>query len=573
MTGNLIETDVLVIGSGGAGCRAAIEARKSGQKVLLVSKGPLGRSGLTPMTNPAFAAVFQTRDREDNPDVFFRDMVEGGYFLNDQKKVRIVTNQASGEVLFLEGLGVRFDRTEKGEMEQYPMPSHSKRRGCRLDDNMGRVLLTALRNEMAKQGVEVLEDLFVKDLITRDQRVAGAIGYLWSEGTFLALSAKAVIMATGGHEALYSFRSTGPRATGDGIAMAWRAGAEMMDLEFMQFNPYAMIYPRGAAGVLVPMNGYIMTRGGKYRNNRGEAFIDKWDPLRKEATTRDVKTKAMFTEMVEGRGSEHGGVYLDLKGLQDQDGLSPRQMLERIGEMHNKYLNQFGVDILSGDLLEVAPAAHFGLGGIWTDEKAETSLKGLYAAGEVSGGLHGANRLDAVSMPEIFVYGAISGREAASYASSVSRIPLSPALAEKEKEKAVAFLRRSDGKIKVGEAKKRLEDTMFNCLGIIKDAQGMKRGLADIEEMEAKVLSDLQIKDKELVANFDLLEAFELQNMLEVAKAIAVSAMNREESRGAHYRKDFPEMKDEWCRNTIAQLMDGQIKISLREVVREEARS
>lgn len=573
MLGNYVETDVLVIGSGGAGCRAAIEARKEGRGVLVVSKGPIGRSGLTPMTMPGFAAVFQTRDRDDSPDVFFKDMIEGGYFLNDEKKVRILTHEASRAVLFLESLGVQFDRTEKGEIEQYPIPSHSKRRACRVDDNLGRVLLNALRNEMGRIGVEVLEDFFVMDLITRNKRVVGATGYLWSEGAFVTISAKATVVATGGHEALYSFRSTTPRATGDGIALAWRAGADLIDMEFMQFNPYAMIYPKGAAGVLVPINGYIMTRGGRYRNNEGEAFIDRWDPVRKEATTRDVKTKAMFTEMAEGRGSEHGGVYLDLKDLQDLDGMSPRQVLERIGEMHNKYLSQFGVDILSGDLLEVAPAAHFGLGGIWTNEKAETTLKGLYAAGEVSGGLHGANRLDAASMPEIFVFGAIAGKEAASYSDSSVRAALSPKLAQKEKERACACLAGDNGKIKVGEAKRQLEDTMFNCFGIIKDAERMKKGLKEIERKKRQVLPALRIQDKELVANYELLEAFEYGNMLDVAKVMGVSALNRKESRGAHFRKDFPEMKEEWGRNTILKQVDGQIKISLREVVREEARS
>ncbi len=573
MLGNRIETDILVIGSGGAGCRAAIEAKKSGQEVLLVCKGPIGRSGLTPMTNPAFAAIFQTRDKEDSPDVFFKDMVEGGYFLNDEKKVRIVTKQASDEILYLESLGVRFDRTENGEIEQYPMPSHSKRRACRLDDNMGRILLMALRNEMARLGVEILEDFFVLDLITRNEKVVGASGFLWSEGIFLTISAKAVIIATGGHEALYSFRTTTPRATGDGIALACRAGAEMVDLEFMQFNPYTMIYPRGAAGVLVPMNGYIMTGGGKYRNNLGEPFIDKWDPVRKETTTRDIKTKAMFTEMIEGRGSEHGGVYLDLKGLEDLNGMSPRQVLERIGEMHNKYLNQFGVDILSGGPLEVAPAAHFGLGGIWTNEKTEASLMGLYAAGEVSGGLHGANRMDATSMSEIFVFGAISGREAASYSSSSTRVSPSRGLAEKERRKAIAFLEGANGSTKVGRAKKQLEDTMFTYFGIMKDAAGMRRGMREIEKLKSKVIPDLQIKDKQLVANYDLLEAFEFKNMLEVAEIIAISAQNRKESRGAHYRKDFPEKQENWCRNTIIKQVGGQLKIAMREVVREEARS
>jgi fumarate reductase (CoM/CoB) subunit A len=212
---------------------------------------------------------------------------------------------------------------------------------------------------MQRKGVRILEDVFITELIKKGERIIGATGILWDTGTFIAISTKAIIMATGGHEALYSFRTTTPRATGDGIAMALRAGAEVMDMEFMQFNPYTIIYPQGAAGVLVPVNSYIMTRGGKYRNRKGEAFIDKWDPIRKEATTRDVKARAMFAEMTGGRGSKHGGVYLDLSGLQDLDGRSPKEILEDQGGMHHKYLTQFGVDILT-DELEVAPAAHFG---------------------------------------------------------------------------------------------------------------------------------------------------------------------------------------------------------------------
>ena len=567
-----IQTDVLVIGSGGAGCRAAIEARKVGQEVLMVSKGPVGRSGLTPMTMPGFAAVFRTRDKDDSPDVFFKDMLEGGYFLCNEKMVRIFAENASKAVLELESFGVKFDRTEEGEIEQYPLPSHSKRRGCRLDDNLGRVLLNALRIELIRTGVRVFEDFYVIDLLIHDGKVVGATGLSWDDGHFYSIQAKAVILATGGHEALYNFRTTGPRATGDGIGMALRAGAEIVDLEFMQFNPYAIIYPKGAMGVLVPMNGYIMTRGGKYRNNKGEPFVDKWDPIRKEATTRDVKAKAMFTEMVEGRGSKHGGVYLDVSRLQDLDGMPPKEVLRKLGGMHHEYLLQFGVDILTSEI-EVAPAAHFGVGGIRINERTETSIRGLYAAGEVSGGLHGANRLDGASMPEIFVYGAIGGREAGAFAASNRPGKIPKEGIERSKKEIVSLLKNPRHSVNVMEAKKQLEEVMFNSFGIIREERGMESGMEKIEEMKQNILPTLFVRDRQLIGNYDLLEALEFRNMLEVARVMGSSALNRKESRGAHYRKDSPEMKEEWCRNTIVQQKGDRLKVFLREVVREEAKS
>lgn len=564
-----ISTDVLVIGSGGAGCRAAISAKQEDCEVLLVSKGPVGRSGLTPMTMPGFAAVFKTRDKDDSNELFFVEMMEGGYYLNNEKMVRILTENAAREVLFLESLGVRFDRTDNGEIEQYPMPSHSKRRNCRLDDNAGRVFLNALRNEMQRKGVKIFEDFFVTELITENNKVIGAVGISWRDGTFFAISAKSVILATGGHEALYSFRTTGPRATGDGIAMAFRAGAEIMDLEFMQFNPYTIIYPKGAAGVLVPINAYIMTKGGRYRNNRGEAFIDKWDPVRKEATTRDVKARAMFTEMTEGRGSKHGGVYLDLSALQDLDGKSPAEVLKIHGGMHQKYLSQFGVDILKTEL-EVAPAAHFGVGGIKTNEKTETSIEGLFAAGEVSGGLHGANRLDGASMPEIFVFGRIAGGEAYAYARHADAPTIPKAVCENEKSKLVKLVFEANGNIKVGEAKKQIEDLMFHYFGLIRDGALMQESLRRIDEIEHGTVPNLLIKDKNINANFDWLEALELKNMIDVAKIIAVSSINRRETRATHYRKDFPEMMSDWCKNTIVRKLHEDTQVSMRDVVREE---
>jgi len=272
---------------------------------------------------------------------------------------------------------------------------------------------------------------------------------------------------------------------------------------------------------------------------------------------------------MQGRGSKHGGVYLDLSDLQDLDGRSPKEILEDQGGNHHKYLTQFGVDILT-DEIEVAAAAHFGCGGIKINEKAETTLAGLYAAGEVAGGVHGANRMDGASMPEIFVFGRIAGESAASFAASRVEKVCSKETTKSEKERVLTFLNSASRKIKVSEGKQRLEKLMFDYFSLSRNGQGMKEGLAKIKEMELEVLPNLLIKDKSLIANYDWLECLELKNMLEVAEAMAISSLHRKESRSTHYREDYPEMKEEWCNNTIVKKTDTKIEVFSRDVITEE---
>lgn len=560
------KVDVLVVGGGGAGCRAAIEAAANGAATMVVSKGPIGRSGLTPMTMPGLAAVFATRDRDDSPEIHFEDTMRSGYYLSNAKIVRTFVENAPKEVLYLESLGVRFDRTETGEIEQLPLPGHSKRRACWLDDNMGRILLNALRNEMARRQVRILEDFFVIHLLLNDGRVCGAVGIHMDTGDAYAILAKAVVLATGGSEALYPFRSSTPRATADGVALALEAGAEVMDMEFMQFTPYVFVWPKAVQGVCVPADTTLMAMGAKYLNSEGERFLRRYDPERMEMTTRDIQARAMFMEIQAGRGSEHGGVYLDCRELSDYDGKTPAEIVRSQGGCVADYLLIAGVDILK-QVVELAPAAHFGMGGVRTNEKAETSLPGLYAAGEVASGLHGANRLAANSMPEIFVFGHIAGREAAAFARKTP-FPPEAAVIEQARDKvsnAYQLIEKTGGSILVRDAKKKLEQIIYDYFGIVRTRKGMEKGLQELDAFGKEILPDIEIKDKSKVMNYDWIEALEMRNMLEVGRVLGLGALNRKESRGAHYREDCPEMLPEWRKNTVARKQDGSIQLILAD--------
>lgn len=556
------QVDVLVIGGGGAGCRAAIEAARMGRQVTLVSKGPLGRSGLTPMTMPGLAASLGTRDKDDSPDVHFEDTLKSGYYLSNRKMLRTFVDGAPQEVRFLESLGVRFDRTETGEIEQLPLPGHTRRRSCWLDDNLGRIVGNALRLEMARLKVHVLEDLFVTDLIVQAGRVVGAAGIWMDQGQRVSLAAAAVVLATGGSEALYPFRSSTPRATADGVALAFEAGAEIMDMEFMQFTPYVFIWPKGALSVCVPADTTLMAMGAKYLNNQGERFLKRYDPERMEMTTRDIQARAMFMEIQAGRGSEHGGVYLDCRDLTDYDGKSPEEIVKSQGGCVADYLKIAGVDILT-QVVELAPAAHFGIGGVRINEKAETSLQGLFAAGEVAGGLHGANRLAANSMPEIFVFGGIAGRGAAQFAAEAGPPTTEAVWPEglERVETAFRLLEEAQGGRTPREAKSAVENVMYSYFGIVRDGPGMQTGLGELEHLEEEVTAGLAIEDPEPIMNYNWIEALETRNLITVGRILSLGAFGRQESRGAHYRSDVPEMKEEWRKNTVIWKESGETKI------------
>ncbi len=563
-----IETDVLVIGTGGAGCRAAIEARKHVEKVVILAKGPISKSELTIMTMPGFDAALPGDD-EENVRLFFEDTMAGGSFLNDEDLVDVLTKKSADAVMFLEDLGVRFDRTSDGriyralgESEKYT--SDIK---LRLDDNMGRTFYNALTGELARKQIFLKEDVFIINLLTTGEEIIGALGIDIRKGDMITFLAKATIIAAGGAGGLYSVRTGHPRDTGDGYAMAFRSGAEIVDMEFIQSNPAALVYPESVKGVVTPGWYLFMGKGIKYFNKSREAFLERYDS-RKEMATRDVKARAMHTEIVEGRGSEHGGIYLDFKNIQ-LDGISLEDYLKKNSPHMLNYVKLCGLppEKILTDVIEVGPAAHFTCGGIKINTECRTNLNGLFAAGEVTGGIHGANRLAGNAMTDIFVFGAIAGEQAGIYAKSRGEIKFSQKmakLARREEDQTISIMEREEkGGLKPGVVRKKLEEVMFKYVGFGRDEKGLKKGLRILEEIREEELPRIYPPGRSRIYNYDWIQILELSNMLDTGEMIARGALYRKETRGCQNRTDFPERDDRnWQKHTLLRKEGDKITVT-----------
>ncbi|OGP89708.1 MAG: hypothetical protein A2156_00675 [Deltaproteobacteria bacterium RBG_16_48_10] len=552
-----IETDVLVIGTGGAGCRAAIEAKKHVDNVVIVSKGPISKSELTIMTMPGFDATLPG-DEEGNVRRFFEDTMAGGSFLNDEDLVDVLTKQSSEAVMFLEGLGVRFDRTPDGKIyrAQGESEKYTSDIKLRLDDNMGRTFYNALIGELARRQIFLKEDVFIMDLLVIDGGVVGAFGIDIRKGEPITFLSKATILATGGAGGLYSIRTGSPRDTGDGFAMAYRAGAEIIDMEFLQSNPAALVYPESVRGVVTPGWYLFMGKGIKYTNKNGEAFLERYDS-RKEMSTRDVKARAMHTEIVHGRASEHGGIYLDFKGIR-LEGTTLETYLKKNSPHMLNYVKLCGLppEKILNEVIEIGPAAHFTCGGIKINTRCETGVKGLFAAGEVTGGIHGANRLAGNAMTDIFVFGGVVGNQAGTYAKSIGKVKLSKVLKEfiKAEEKRVVSIldRKEKNGVKAAGVRKKIEESMFTYAGFGRDESGLKKELSILEEIKGDELPRVYPVDRSRIYNYDWIQILEFDNMMEVGEMIARGALYRKETRGCQNRTDFPEKDDKnWQKHTL----------------------
>lgn len=564
----IIGSDVLVIGTGGAGCRAAIEARKHVDKVLIVSKGPISKSELTIMTMPGFDAVLP-EDEQENVTRFFEDTMAGGSYLNDEDLVDVLTKQSPDAVMFLEGLGVRFDRTADGkiyravgETEQYTSTIK-----LRLDDNMGRTFYNALIGELARKRVLLKEDVFVANLLITGKGAIGAFGVDIRSGEFIVFLSKATILATGGAGGLYSIRSTHPRDTGDGYAMALRAGTEIIDMEFIQSNPAVLVYPESVKGVVTPGWYLFMGKGVKYLNKDREAFLGRYDP-RKEMATRDVKAKAMHTEIIEGRASEHGGIYLDFRDIR-LEGISLEKSLKKSSPHMLNYVKLCGLSpkkIFSG-AIEIGPAAHFSCGGVKITTECKTNIEGLFAAGEITGGIHGANRLAGNAMTDIFVFGGVVGNQAGAYANSRGKVRLSKEIRSfigDEEKRLLSIIGRGDKRgLKPNVIRKKLEETMFEYVGFGRDERGLNKGIGILQEIRSEELPKVYPADRSRIYNYDWIHILELYNMVDTGEMIARGALYRKESRGCQNRTDFPERDDQnWQKHTLIKKEGEAITVS-----------
>ena len=549
-----IESDVLVIGAGGAGLRAAIAINDSGQKVIVVSKSLLGKAH-TVMAEGGVAASLGNVDPQDNWTVHYGDIIEEGVYISSWKMAEILAKEAPSRVLELESYGALFDRTPDGRIMQRAFGAHTYRRLAHLGDRTGLEIIKTLEHQVIHRDITFFDEMYITKLIKEGNRIVGAVGIKMNTGKIFLFNAKAFVIATGGSGRVFKITSNSWESTGDGIGMAYRAGVKLRDMEMIQFHPTGMVYPPGVRGLLVTEG--VRGEGGILLNTKGERFMLRYSPEKKELDARDVVARANYREILEGRGTEHGGVYLDIthKGADF--------IKHKLPAMYQQFMEFAGVDITK-EKMEVAPTVHYMMGGIEVEAETEkTNLDNLFAAGEVASGLHGANRLGGNSLSDILVFGKIAGENAARIAKNSDMIKISAEKVKKEIRYINSFF-KEDGKNPYDLIDK-LTTCMSDNVGIVRDAEHLKKALGIISELK-KEFKEVGTKGM-IKYNHGLLGCLELSNMLVSCEAITNCALMREESRGAHTRSDFPKKDKKWIRNIITELgEDGKMKFEVKPV-------
>jgi succinate dehydrogenase / fumarate reductase flavoprotein subunit len=549
------EHDVLVVGAGGAGLRAAIEALSQGASVGVVCKSLLGKAH-TVMAEGGIAAAMANVDRQDDWRTHFRDTMKGGKLLSDWRMAQIHAQEAPDRVRELEQWGALFDRTADGDILQRAFGGHTFKRLCHVGDRTGLEMIRTLQDRGVQMGFHVYMECAITRLLKDGDRVCGAVGYWREQGRFVVFKAKSVVLATGGIGKAWRITSNSWEYTGDGMALAYDAGAELLDMEFVQFHPTGMVWPPGVQGILV--TEAVRGEGGVLKNRLGERFMERYDPDKMELSTRDVVARAIYTEVREGRGTEHGGAFLDISQ-------KPAEYVKRkLPSMYHQFLELADVDITKGPM-EVGPTCHYMMGGVRVDaETAQTTVPGLYAAGEVAAGLHGANRLGGNSLSDLLVFGRRAGLAAAENA---GRVP-APAPRPEEIEDAVremlAFFERPEGESPYA-IHRDLTEAMQNLVGIFRNAEDLEKGLAKIRNLSERA-SRVRVEGSRLF-NPGWHLARDLRSMLTVTEAVARSALVRTESRGAHSRTDFPKTDPEWGkRNNVVRRRGDAMEVAQKPV-------
>ena len=575
--------DVVVIGAGGAGLRAAIEAKMAGADVGLVCKSLLGKAH-TVMAEGGVAAALAHVAPNDTWQVHFRDTMVGGKLLNNPRMAELHAMEAPERVRELELWGAVFDRTTDGRILQRPFGGHSHPRLAHVGDRTGLEMIRTLQDRAVALGIQVYMECTVTRLTTGPGGITGAFGYWRTTGLPIVFPAKAVVLATGGIGKAYEVTSNSWEYSGDGQALAYEAGAELIDMEFVQFHPTGMVWPPGVRGLLV--TEAVRGEGGILRNNAGERFMWKYLPEDRRAeyaatdeeaaswvtalsegrqtdarrppelSTRDNVARAIYTEVREGRGSPHGGVFLDISYL------PPETVRRKLPSMYEQFKELADVDITKGPM-EVGPTTHYVMGGIRVDaESGATAVPGLFAAGEVAGGMHGANRLGGNSLSDLLVFGARTGRAAAELAAAAPEPYVDPVLVRSATTELAAPLERTEGEDPYA-IQRDLQATMQQLVGIFRVEADLTDALARLAELRRRWTAVRATGGRTYNPGWNLV--FELGNLLTVSEAITRSALGRTESRGAHSRLDHP-VTDEatWggLNIVVCRAPDGQMQVT-----------
>jgi succinate dehydrogenase / fumarate reductase flavoprotein subunit len=526
--------DVLIIGAGGAGLRAALGALAQGAKVGVVCKSLLGKAH-TVMAEGGIAAAMANVDTADDWRAHFRDTMRGGKFLNNWRMAQIHAQEAPDRVRELEQWGALFDRTQDGQILQRAFGGHTFRRLCHVGDRTGLEMIRTLQDRGVQLGIDVYMECTITRLLKDGDRVVGAFGYWREQGRFVVFRAKSIVLATGGIGKAWKITSNSWEYTGDGMALAYDAGAELMDMEFVQFHPTGMVWPPGVQGILV--TEAVRGEGGVLRNKLGQRFMEQYDPKKMELSTRDVVARAIYTEVREGRGTEHGGAYLDISQ-------KPADYVKKkLPSMYHQFKELADVDITKGPM-EVGPTCHYMMGGVRVEaETAKSSVPGLFAAGEAAAGLHGANRLGGNSLSDLLVFGHRAGLAAAEFAKVIQ-----PALIDSEQVEEAAGEILAPFERETGEnpytVHRDLQEAMQTLVGIFRNKEDLTRALEELEKLKVRA-GRLSVEGSRLF-NPGWHLAQDLKAMLTVSEAVTRSALARQESRGAHSRIDYPGLDATW---------------------------
>lgn len=549
-------TNILVIGSGGAGLRAAIAAHDMGVEVVIVGKR-LRKDAHTILAAGGINAALGTVDTEDTWQQHFADTLKEGYYLGDPLSVEILTREAPNVIQELVEWGCEFNRTPSGELDQRFFGAHKYRRTCYAGDYTGRAIIDALFNKVEELEIPIHENQYVWRLLVHDKKCFGAMAFDIQTGQQTVYLADAVILAAGGHTRIWRWSSSRrDENTGDGVYLALQAGCRLADMELVQFHPTGMVWPENMAGTLV--TEAVRGEGGRLYNSEGERYMHRYDPDRLELSTRDLVALANYKEIREGRGGPHGGVFLDISHK------DKKTIIEKLPRMYRQFMETQLLDI-SQDSMEVAPTAHYSMGGVVVEpETHQTDVKGLYAAGEVTSGVHGANRLGGNSLAEILVFGRRAGQAAANYSTHLRAQIRSQEVIRDAQLELESFIKTGDELAR--PLQRALRNNMWENCGVIRDRDRLLKGLERLQEIkEASKSVDVR-PDAE--GYFDLAVALDLRASVVAAEATIRSALAREESRGAHQRADFPEVSREFNFNIQINLDSEQRQLITSQPVK-----
>ena len=554
MNFNEIKADVVVIGGGGAALSAAINVGTD-LDVLILDKGQVGKSGCSPNAHGGLAVHY--KDPNDGPEIHFEDTLLSGGFLNNQDLVKILVENTGGIIQMLERYGALFDRDENGNLLVRRFGGHRYARSVFCGDETGHEMMNGLRREVYRLGIKYIDEAFVTRLLLNENgEIAGVFYHHLPTGEFYVVRAKSVVLATADAAGLWPAASE--RQRGDGIYMALMAGAEAADLEFIQYHPTHAWWPPGVRG---SVSEAFRGEGGWLLNSENERFMKRYDPENMELATRDKVSVSIMMEIRAGRGAPHGGIYSSVTHL------PAKYVKKRLPVIYQKYKN-FGIDITK-EYIEVRPRPHYLCGGVVIDENAETKIKGLFAGGAVTAGVHGANRLGSNALTDILVFGKIAGKNAGERARSRDFKPVDMKAVEEEIKRIEGIFNKPWGKdsLNVGKVRRELIELMDRDVGVIRNEDGLKDAIKELNRIKHEVLPRVTLRDKSKTFNFELKDILELPFRVELGIASATAALMRKESRGTHYREDYPERDDEnWLKNIVFRMENGELKAETREV-------